>query len=129
MVLNLVSYVIRDEMITVLFLVVKLFSGGAYFMISRSLGPEIGGPIGMVFSFANALACALNTVGFAEVVRDLMQVCSTLRTMFSDLVHFITYFKRTASLFTTECFFCVNNLCRSLVSSWLIPSMTSVLWE
>ncbi|XP_029310758.1 solute carrier family 12 member 3-like isoform X2 [Cottoperca gobio] len=51
----------------------RVFSGGAYFMISRSLGPEIGGPIGMVFSFANALACALNTLGFAEVVRDLMQ--------------------------------------------------------
>uniref|UniRef100_A0AAX7UJS6 Solute carrier family 12 member 10, tandem duplicate 1 n=1 Tax=Astatotilapia calliptera TaxID=8154 RepID=A0AAX7UJS6_ASTCA len=46
---------------------------GAYFMISRTLGPEIGGPIGVVFSFANALACALNTVGFAEVARDLMQ--------------------------------------------------------
>uniref|UniRef100_A0A4W6EJR8 Solute carrier family 12 member 10, tandem duplicate 1 n=1 Tax=Lates calcarifer TaxID=8187 RepID=A0A4W6EJR8_LATCA len=45
----------------------RVTSGGAYFMISRSLGPEIGGPIGMVFSFANALACALNTVGFAEV--------------------------------------------------------------
>lgn len=43
-------------------------------MISRSLGPEIGGPIGMVFSFANALACALNTVGFAEVVSDLLKV-------------------------------------------------------
>ncbi|XP_030609324.1 solute carrier family 12 member 3-like [Archocentrus centrarchus] len=51
----------------------RVISGGAYFMISRTLGPEIGGPIGMVFSFANALACALNTVGFAEVVRDLMQ--------------------------------------------------------
>uniref|UniRef100_A0A3Q2T4N5 Solute carrier family 12 member 3 n=1 Tax=Fundulus heteroclitus TaxID=8078 RepID=A0A3Q2T4N5_FUNHE len=50
-----------------------VFAGGAYFMISRTLGPEIGGPIGVVFSFANALACALNTVGFAEVVRDLMQ--------------------------------------------------------
>ncbi|XP_067117756.1 solute carrier family 12 member 10, tandem duplicate 1 [Osmerus mordax] len=37
------------------------------------LGPEMGGPIGMVFSFANALACALNTVGFAEVVRDLLK--------------------------------------------------------
>ncbi|KAI3375707.1 hypothetical protein L3Q82_004006 [Scortum barcoo] len=49
------------------------WEGGAYFMISRTLGPEIGGPIGMVFSFANALACALNTVGFAEVVRDLLQ--------------------------------------------------------
>ncbi|XP_073331693.1 solute carrier family 12 member 10, tandem duplicate 1 [Pagrus major] len=51
----------------------RVTSGGAYFLISRSLGPEIGGPIGMVFSFANALACALNTVGFAEVVRDLLQ--------------------------------------------------------
>uniref|UniRef100_A0A3Q1BH08 Solute carrier family 12 member 10, tandem duplicate 1 n=1 Tax=Amphiprion ocellaris TaxID=80972 RepID=A0A3Q1BH08_AMPOC len=51
----------------------RVISGGAYFMISRSLGPEIGGPIGVVFSFANALACALNTVGFAEVVRDLLQ--------------------------------------------------------
>ena len=48
--------------------------GGAYFVISRTLGPEMGGPIGMVFSFANALACALNTVGFAEVVRDLLKV-------------------------------------------------------
>lgn len=43
-------------------------------MISRTLGPEIGGPIGVVCSFANALACALNTVGFAEVACDLMQV-------------------------------------------------------
>ncbi|XP_029944241.1 solute carrier family 12 member 3-like [Salarias fasciatus] len=51
----------------------RVISGGAYFMISRTLGPEIGGPIGVVFSFANALACALNTVGFAEVVRDLLQ--------------------------------------------------------
>ncbi|XP_031440768.2 solute carrier family 12 member 3-like [Clupea harengus] len=51
----------------------KVYSGGAYFMISRTLGPEMGGPIGVVFSFANALACALNTVGFAETVRDLLQ--------------------------------------------------------
>uniref|UniRef100_A0A8B9KZ24 Solute carrier family 12 member 3 n=1 Tax=Astyanax mexicanus TaxID=7994 RepID=A0A8B9KZ24_ASTMX len=50
----------------------KVSSGGAYFMISRTLGPEMGGPIGVVFSFANALGCALNTVGFAETVRDLL---------------------------------------------------------
>ncbi|XP_023695274.2 solute carrier family 12 member 3-like isoform X2 [Paramormyrops kingsleyae] len=51
----------------------KVSSGGTYFMISRTLGPEIGGPIGMVYSFANALASALNTVGFAETVRDLLR--------------------------------------------------------
>uniref|UniRef100_A0A3Q3M9Z5 Solute carrier family 12 member 10, tandem duplicate 1 n=1 Tax=Mastacembelus armatus TaxID=205130 RepID=A0A3Q3M9Z5_9TELE len=52
----------------------RIISGGTYFLISRSLGPEIGAPIGMVFSFANALACALNTVGFAEVVQYLNQI-------------------------------------------------------
>ncbi|XP_066504942.1 solute carrier family 12 member 10, tandem duplicate 1 [Hoplias malabaricus] len=50
----------------------RVSSGGAYFMISRTLGPEMGGPIGVVFSFANALGCALNTVGFSETVRDLL---------------------------------------------------------
>lgn len=43
-------------------------------MISRSLGPELGAPIGLLFSFANALACSLNTVGFAETVRDVLKV-------------------------------------------------------
>lgn len=43
-------------------------------MVSRSLGPEIGGPIGLVFAFANALSSALNAVGFAEVVYDLINV-------------------------------------------------------
>ncbi|XP_016531669.1 solute carrier family 12 member 3-like [Poecilia formosa] len=50
----------------------RVRSGGAYFMISRTLGPEIGGPIGLVFALANAMACALHTVGFSLVVRDLM---------------------------------------------------------
>ncbi|TRY79057.1 hypothetical protein DNTS_033306 [Danionella cerebrum] len=51
----------------------KVYSGGTYFMISRSLGPELGAPIGLLFSFANALACALHTVGFAETVRDMLK--------------------------------------------------------
>ncbi|XP_062371930.1 solute carrier family 12 member 3-like [Sardina pilchardus] len=51
----------------------RVKSGGAYFMISRTLGPEVGGPIGMVFSFANAIACSLNTVGFAETVQKLLE--------------------------------------------------------
>ncbi|XP_048091902.1 solute carrier family 12 member 3-like isoform X2 [Alosa alosa] len=51
----------------------RVKSGGTYFMISRTLGPEVGGPIGMVFSFANAIACSLNTVGFAETVQKLLK--------------------------------------------------------
>ena len=42
-------------------------------MISRSLGPEFGGSIGLIFSVANAVAVALYLVGFAETIKDLMK--------------------------------------------------------
>ncbi|KAG8510049.1 Solute carrier family 12 member 3 [Galemys pyrenaicus] len=48
-------------------------TGGTYFLISRSLGPELGGSIGLIFAFANAVGVAMHTVGFAETVRDLLQ--------------------------------------------------------
>ncbi|CAM4645442.1 solute carrier family 12 member 3-like [Caretta caretta] len=50
----------------------KVKAGGTYFLISRSLGPELGGSIGLLFSFANAVAVAMHVVGFAETVRDLL---------------------------------------------------------
>lgn len=48
--------------------------GGAYYLISRSLGPEFGGSIGLIFAFANAVAVAMYVVGFAETVVELLVV-------------------------------------------------------
>ena len=42
--------------------------GGAYYMISRALGIETGGAVGIPLYFAQALSVALYTVGFAESV-------------------------------------------------------------
>ncbi|MCI4394936.1 hypothetical protein PGIGA_G00174640 [Pangasianodon gigas] len=78
----------------------RVSSGGAYFMISRTLGPELGGPIGMVFSFANALGCALNTVGFAETVRDLL--ITQIIFFLVLIVTFINYFVGTVIPATPE---------------------------
>ncbi|EPZ32706.1 Peptidyl-prolyl cis-trans isomerase, FKBP-type domain-containing protein [Rozella allomycis CSF55] len=45
-----------------------LGSGGIYFMISRSLGPSFGGSVGVLYSLANILTCALGIVGFGEIL-------------------------------------------------------------
>jgi amino acid transporter len=42
--------------------------GGAYYMISRSLGIEIGGAVGLPLYIAQGLSVALYTIGFAESV-------------------------------------------------------------
>jgi solute carrier family 12 (sodium/potassium/chloride transporter), member 2 len=41
-------------------------AGGAYYMISRSLGIEVGGAVGIPLYFAQTFSVALYTMGFAE---------------------------------------------------------------
>ncbi|KUI71100.1 Vacuolar cation-chloride cotransporter 1 [Cytospora mali] len=42
--------------------------GGAYYLISRSLGPEFGGSIGLLFYLAQVLNTSLNVVGLVAVL-------------------------------------------------------------
>ncbi|RMH22894.1 MAG: amino acid permease [Gemmatimonadetes bacterium] len=46
----------------------RVRTGGAYYMISRSLGLEAGGAVGIPLYIAQALSVALYTIGFAESV-------------------------------------------------------------
>ena len=46
----------------------RVRTGGAYYMISRSLGLETGGAVGIPLYIAQGLSVALYTVGFAESV-------------------------------------------------------------
>lgn len=46
--------------------------GGVYFIISRSLGPEFGASVGVVFAFANAVAASMNTIGFCDSLNELL---------------------------------------------------------
>ncbi|KAH8407263.1 hypothetical protein KR222_011792 [Zaprionus bogoriensis] len=47
--------------------------GGVYFIISRSLGPEFGASVGVVFAFANAVSASMNTIGFCESLNVLLK--------------------------------------------------------
>uniref|UniRef100_A0A4W4F460 Solute carrier family 12 member 2 n=1 Tax=Electrophorus electricus TaxID=8005 RepID=A0A4W4F460_ELEEL len=59
--------------------------GGAYYLISRSLGPEFGGSIGLIFAFANAVAVAMYVVGFAETVVELLDVNALMTDEINDI--------------------------------------------
>ncbi|KAH7033000.1 amino acid permease-domain-containing protein [Microdochium trichocladiopsis] len=43
--------------------------GGAYYLISRSLGPEFGGSIGILFYLSQVLNTSLNIVGLVDCLR------------------------------------------------------------
>lgn len=50
----------------------KMKGGGAYFLISRSLGAQFGGVIGVLFGAGQAVAVALYLIGFAEALSDIL---------------------------------------------------------
>uniref|UniRef100_A0A0N5BJL4 Solute carrier family 12 member 9 n=1 Tax=Strongyloides papillosus TaxID=174720 RepID=A0A0N5BJL4_STREA len=47
-------------------------NGGCYYLISRSLGPEFGGSIGLILYIANMVNGAMNCVGLAESITFLL---------------------------------------------------------
>ncbi|XP_046966935.1 bumetanide-sensitive sodium-(potassium)-chloride cotransporter-like, partial [Vanessa cardui] len=50
-----------------------LKGGGVYYIVSRSLGAELGASVGIIFAFANAVAASMNTIGFCESLNELLK--------------------------------------------------------
>ena len=48
----------------------QISGGGVYYVISRTLGPSIGGSIGIMFTIANTISVGTYVVGFSESLRE-----------------------------------------------------------
>jgi len=100
--------------------------GGAYYMISRSLGIETGGAVGIPLYIAQALSVALYTIGFAESIVEvfpgLNQVAIALITTLFVAILAIT----SASLAIRTQYFIMAAIAFSLISMVFGPSIPDV---
>ena len=73
----------------------RIEGGGAYFLISRSLGAEFGGVIGIVLFIAQAVSVAMYVIGFTEA----------FAATFPELGYSFTAVATVVNLFTFICVF------------------------
>lgn len=69
----------------------RVKGGGAYYLISRSLGVEFGGAIGVVFFIAQAISVSMYVVGFTEAFTDAFPKLTASPVLISSIVNFLVF--------------------------------------
>lgn len=69
----------------------RVKGGGAYFLISRSLGVEFGGAIGLVFFLAQAISVAMYVIGFAEAFVDTFPSMRSSLTIVATVTNIVVF--------------------------------------
>ncbi|MEM6503679.1 MAG: amino acid permease [Cyanobacteria bacterium P01_C01_bin.89] len=106
-------------------------TGGAYYMISRSLGIEAGGAVGVPLYFAQAISVALYTIGFAESVVGVFPNLNQQYVAFVTTVAVAILALTSASLAIRAQYFIMAAIAISLVCFIFGPTLPTVevaLW-
>ncbi len=69
----------------------RVKGGGAYYLISRSLGVEFGGAIGILFFTAQAISVAMYIIGFTEAFAETFPQWSGHFTTIASMVNLVTF--------------------------------------
>ncbi len=119
----------------------KVEGGGAYYMISRSLGVEIGAAVGLPLFIAQAIGVSFYVVGFSESLTSLFPHISMTWSSISCLVVLTLLAYKSADLALKAQFFVMAAIILSLVSFFwgitnpqdfgditIVPSKTESFW-
>ena len=90
--------------------------GGAYYMISRSLGIEVGGAVGLPLFIAQTLSMALYIIGFAESVVQTFPILDEKMLALVTTVLVAAVALKSASFAIRAQFFIMAAIALSLVS-------------
>ncbi|KAJ1898680.1 hypothetical protein LPJ81_004285, partial [Coemansia sp. IMI 209127] len=105
--------------------------GGPYYMLSRSLGPEFGGSIGLMFYTGTLLAGALNAVAFVEpMLSNFGQSAGDVALLFPEGVWWsILYSSVLLALCTAVCLTGAQMFARAstVLSAIIIASIVAIL--
>lgn len=69
----------------------RVKGGGAYYLISRSLGVEFGGAIGVVFFLAQAISVAMYVIGFTEALTSTFPGTTAYFVEIATLVNLLIF--------------------------------------
>lgn len=69
----------------------RVRGGGVYYIISRSLGVEFGGAIGIVFFLAQAISVAMYVLGFTEALASTVPALADLPVVVATCVNLATF--------------------------------------
>ncbi|KAJ2807392.1 hypothetical protein H4R20_001308 [Coemansia guatemalensis] len=107
--------------------------GGPYYMLSRSLGPEFGGSIGLMFYAGTLLNAVLNTVAFVEpLLNNFGQVAGDVWHIFPEGTNWHILY--SAILFTLCTVVCLTGAqmfakASTVLSTFVIASTAMILFS
>ena len=110
---------------------IRVKGGGDYYLISRSLGVEFGGAIGMVLYFAQSISVAFYCVGLGEAVAELGagSVLSEPRVVATAAALLLFGFAYAGADVATKLQFAILTLLAAAIASFFVGGLAAASLE
>lgn len=108
----------------------RVKGGGAYYLISRSLGVEYGAAIGIFFFLAQAIAVSMYIVGFTEAFLSIFPQIGLSQIAMASAVNFVCFiFVFIGAGWTIRLQYAILVVLALSIASYVAGSLPQASWE